>query len=492
MRSRSTPRLKSLALLIAACLAAGCSSDNPDESNPVESLSGVTLHLLVVDDSALAAAIGQIRSEWEDQTDATLQVTETSAAELLAGKTIDADAVIYPSALLGPLAEAKKIARIERDWLDDERLDWSDVFALVRQRECRWGDDSAGHIYAVPLGSPVLVCAYRSDLLKALDMKRPQTWSEYATLAEAFGDRSRLGKLAPPDDAPWSGALEPLAPGWASFVLLARAAPYVRHRDQYSTLFDLKKMEPLIGRACYVRALDELVAVALGSDSRSLQTTPQDARRALLRGECGMTLTWLSAADDQTEKQSGGATEFPIDFCELPGSAEAFRFGRNKWAARGNGEDPRAPLLGISGRLGSIVATSEHPHGALRMLAWLSGRNAGGRPSSASGATTLFRRSQIRNADNWVPRDVPSSTARRYGAVVQQTLSHSRCLFAPRMAGRAEYLASLDTAVRDAVQGRQAPADALKQAATEWQAITDKLGPQPQQAAYHRSLGLEP
>ena len=56
------------------------------------------------------------------------------------------------------------------------------------------------------------------------------------------------------------GTLEPLAPGWAGNVLLARAAAYAKHRDYYSTLFDKDSLEPRIATEPFVRALTELVA----------------------------------------------------------------------------------------------------------------------------------------------------------------------------------------------------------------------------------------
>ena len=75
-----------------------------------------------------------------------------------------------------------------------------------------------------------------------------------------LADRAQSGSAAASDERPFSGVLEPLGPGWAGVVLLARAASYAKHPDNYSTLFDINTMEPLIAGEPFVRALEELLA----------------------------------------------------------------------------------------------------------------------------------------------------------------------------------------------------------------------------------------
>ncbi len=111
-------------------------------------------------------------------------------------------------------------------------------------RETAWGEQT----YAVPLGSPVFVCFYRPDVFEKLGRKPPQTWIDYQRLVNFFveGDKSNASSKAPQSLPVEYGTLEPLAPGWAGNVLLARAAAYAKHRDYYSTLFDKESLEPRI------------------------------------------------------------------------------------------------------------------------------------------------------------------------------------------------------------------------------------------------------
>jgi multiple sugar transport system substrate-binding protein len=112
--------------------------------------------------------------------------------------------------------------------------------------------------------------------------------------------------------------------------------------------------------------------------------------------------------------------------------------------------------------------------------------------SSASPATTLYRRSQMKSPRVWLDAGTDAAAAQQYAATVYDALSHAAYLSAPRIPGRVEYLAALDAAVRAAVKGEKPPADALAAAAAQWRTITEKLGTDAQRKAYRLSLGLEP
>ena len=142
---------------------------------------------------------------------------------------------------------------------------------MPKIREAAW----AGKIYGLPFGSPVLTIYYRADLLKKLNRTPPKTWTEYQEIAQLLAAEK---KSTP--ESPWYGTLEPLAPGWAGVMLLARAAPYAKHRDNYSTWFDVKTMEPLIADPPMVQALTELVEAAKTNSAESLKCDPAAVRRA--------------------------------------------------------------------------------------------------------------------------------------------------------------------------------------------------------------------
>ncbi len=505
MKSRRT--FAGLILLIAGCGGGGEDSGNGED----DSLAGVELQLLVVDDPAMAAAAAQLAGEWNELTQSELQVRPIAGEDLTDDDLRAADAIICASHMLATLAERELIAPVPDKLLPDRILQdgrliqqidtdgkqaaaadaWAGVFDLLRVREAVWGQK----LYAVPFGSPVLTCYYRVDLLQQLGRRPPETWTEYQELAELLGDLGNLASAEQIDRDAWCGTVEPLGPPFGGLVLLARAAAYAKHRDDYATLFQMDSMEPLIAQPPFVRALEELVAAAKLNPADPLQPAgalsydPAGARAAFWQGRCGLALCWPTAAKDGQPPEADPG--IPVDFVELPGSAEIYSRGNPQPQRRADDEDPRVTLLGVAGRLGVVSAESEHGEGAFRLLFWLSGEKHGPQVSGPSPATTLFRRAHVDSPQPWVEGPLSESAATEYAKVTKQALMRPVWLFALRIPGREKYLAALDEAVRKAVLGELTPGEALAEAADRWRAVTDSLGPQQQQAAYRNCVKWE-
>jgi ABC-type glycerol-3-phosphate transport system substrate-binding protein len=477
----------SIALLVCLFLLTGCTKPKSARESATSELplAGVKLRLLVIDDPTLATAVRKLQGQWRSETGAILEVAETTEAELLGQKTSQTDAAICESGLLGALAERPGLVEIPESLRADGQRDWTDIFELPRAHEAVWGSS----ILAVPLGSPVLVCYYRADLLKALEREPPQTWDEYRELAESLADRGRLGKLAPPANAPWSGTMEPLGPGWAGLVLLARAASAVHHPDNFSTWFDIKTMDPLVDSPPMIHALDQLAAAARFGPADQLKADPAAVRAAFWRGECGMALCWPTAAG--SPKAPTGPMP-PADVAELPGSPEHYNVDRQRWEKREPGQPLSVPLLAIAGRIGVVFEGTKQSSAAAELLLWLSASQVDPPPVSRSPWTTLLRQPQLAKPRDWVEAPFPPAVAADYAKQTQATFQRTQWIFAPRIPGRREYVAALDEAVAAAVRGEKAPAAALAEAAQKWREITTRLGIEKQRAAYLRSLGLEP
>jgi ABC-type glycerol-3-phosphate transport system substrate-binding protein len=491
-RSESTLFAAAIALVIG--LLNGCGgpqqsapTDKPSNSSRQAGTAAATapkLQLLVVGDAALAQKIARLRGEWLARTGAALDVSEMGPADLAKEKSLAADVIIYPSAELGTLVQRRLIRALPPSWVDRADYHKADLFELPGLRETAWGEQT----YAVPLGSPVFVCFYRPDLFEQLGRRPPQTWTEYQQLVELFAAKQTpTRRSAAPLE---SATLEPLAPGWAGKVLLARAAAYAKHPDYYSTLFDKETLEPRIATEPFVRALTELVATAKLGPKSQLEDAPADVRREFFAGHAAMALSWPTAADRLPPTH--GPSPLSMGFVELPGSAEVFNPRDRQWTPRKSDDDPHVPLLGIAGRLGSSARGTPSADAAFELLVWLSGDEWSAQVSTASSATTLFRHSQLEQPQRWVEAGMSQAAAKQYSDVAAVSFSRPGWLFAPRLPGHEEYMAALDDAVRRAVAGSVSPAAALTEAAARWQNITGRLGRSDQQKAYCRSLGLEP
>ncbi|MBN2024418.1 MAG: extracellular solute-binding protein [Pirellulales bacterium] len=471
--------------VVGLAVLAGCPSSDPTGKEVSKSppLAGITLRLAVVDDPALAAAVEKVCGEWKTQTGAELSVEPLALADLAKMDALEADAVVCPSHLLAPLAERGLLAPVPTALVESPSGGWMDFFELARSHEAAW----AGRPMAFPLGSPVLVCYYRADLFDKHGLRPPTTWKEYHEAAKLLAARERTGQT-PDGDAPWSGTLEPLAPGWAGLTLLARAAAAAKHPDNYSTLFRIQTMEPLIDSPPMIRALMYLVADAKFGPADATTLSPDAVRERFWRGQAAMALTWPTGAASLPEDVP---SDLPVAVTELPGSADVFNIDEGKWDSRRDGPN-RVPLLGVSGRLGVLSRDSEHVDAAADLLMWLSGTDLSAAPSAQSPATTLFRRSQVRQARMWTEAPMAPAASAAYAELTESTFQREQWLFALRIPGRGEYLAALDEAVGRAIEGKATPTEALRDAAGHWRDITRRLGLEKQHAAYLRSLGLEP
>jgi multiple sugar transport system substrate-binding protein len=471
--------------ILFSLILLGCSTQPaaPTASTEPES-PGLPLTVLIIDDPPLAAAVER---QWAARADGPLRIQQVTTAELLAEKRrhIAADAVIFPSGLMGELAEQNLITPIPAATLNSPEFDRRDIFDLVRQAEIVWGE----RIFAVPLGSPVLTLLYRRDIFEQIGAQPPQTWEQYQQLVQRLSDPKLLTELQIEPGPAWQPAIEPLGDGWAGQMLLARAAGYARHRNYYSTLFDSRTMEPLIAGPPFVRALEQLVAVNRGLPKEILAFGPAEVRRELVAGRCAMAITWPNRVDEAAE-ESPGSANLPLAAAELPGSREVFRLGNRTWNPRDRSDEGRVTLLGVDGRIGAVSSASRQPQAALSLLVRLSSTEWSDQVSPFSDSTGIYRVTQIPMASSWLGPDF--EITREYGELVRNIQRRPLWLTSLRIPGRWRYMTALDEAVQLAISGEKTPSDALEYASKKWMDITQELGVEPQRRAYWRSLGMEP
>lgn len=440
--------------------------------------------MLVIDDPALAKSI---REQWQVRaTDDQIDVRDGLSKELLTAKRLSADVVVFPARWMGELAERELIQPVPETMLprgenaDDTttRIALNDLLPTVRQCDLTWGRK----LYAVTLGSPQLVLLYRPDIFSKLELSPPATWEEYQAAAEKLADVAALVDLAPAEGQPWHAALEPTADGWAGSSLLARAASAIRAEGQSFALFDVDNMTSRIASPPLVQAAREMAAAAQTSGASARRLTPEEVRAAFFSGECGMAITWPSAAG---AKES----ETPIAFAELPGRSELFSFKNNQWVKKSKDADPRTSLCGVSGRLAAVTREARRSRSAFALLAWLGGEEASRVIARGNPNTTLFNRTQLSNPAPWLPEGVSAEGVAGYAKVAEAAFSRSVWMPIVRLPGVDAYHAALDAAAAQSLSDPDNAEQALSAAATRWDEITKEYDVAKQRRAYQRSLG---
>ena len=108
--------------------------------------------------------------------------------------------MIYPSGLIGELAERQLIEPVSERALDSEEHNRRDILELSRQREVAWGEQ----VVAFSFGSPQLTLMYRRDIFERLQLTPPPD------LAGVPG----VGRAA--ERSQGSGGIR--SPGWSAVV----------------------------------------------------------------------------------------------------------------------------------------------------------------------------------------------------------------------------------------------------------------------------------
>jgi ABC-type glycerol-3-phosphate transport system substrate-binding protein len=443
-----------------ALLQTGCPSSQPASKKSTEAAPAVPLKVLVVDDPALAMAIGRLQGEWQGQGGGGLDVQQTTSAELRARTELGADVIVFPERELPALADRQWLFGLDRDLESAAEYQWSDVFPALRDASARWGSETL----SVPLGSRVLLLA-----IKTGEGSAPKSWPELLDRKTAAGEAQKCAL--------------PLADGSAGATLLAWAAPLVRHPDYYSAVFNKDTFEPQIASPPFVRALEQLAQAAAQGHPKRRELTPTDAVQAVERGEADWAIGWPAPTADRPSASTEAAT---VRFAPLPGSSEAFNPLRNLWDRLEAGPKP-TPLLGLEGRLVAVSASAVDSLAAFRLLALLSGPQWGGEIAPLSPATAPFRGRHV-SPPAWAV--APPADAASYASAVADSLNGPRSLSVPRIPGQSQYMAALDLAVQQVVRGEAKPQAALEMAAETWRKVTAELGLEKQRAAYQRSLGL--
>lgn len=421
--------------------------------------------VLVVDDSKLATAISQA---WTATTEGEVEVQVVSAEKLATAKRLPADILVFPTDRLGELAQKELIVPAPTEVLNDADWNRRELFDTARRQEIQWGRET----FALPLGFPPLVLAYRADLMQKKGLKSAETWTDFQNIGTALS--------AGEDKFSGTAIQFPLAEGEAAGTFLAWAAPYVADGTQLAVLFDRDSLQPLLAEPPYVRALTELVAAARSSGDPPAIRSSREIWEDLHAGKIGCALTRVSRGE------TAAAKEIVLDIAPLPGTTEGYRFATASWITKP--ELGRARIVGEFGTLVSVTADAYRPTKAWAFAAWLTSAETTNRLAPHSQRIAPFRHSQQSNLAKWVDARLTADAAGHYFEILRGSEKAEPILFIPRLPQWQEYQAALDAGVRRAVLEQQDPAAVLQDVSARWREITRTAGEQQQRKAYQAAL----
>ena len=483
-----SPCLRSL-VIGAALLVAGCASDDSQPTPPPVSRASVALRVLVVNEPELAAAIERLRGEWAERLGGSLTAEAKPWSEVAAADSLDADVILFPSRYMGELCTRGWLRPVRSNVLEDAEFNADDIFPLVRRKLINWG----GQTMALPLGVDLPVMCFRVERFEWVHRRPPETWKDYG--------QQILPENAPKIEQPSStlpATWEPFYT-WSAPLLLVRVASYSAPADG-SVLFDPKSMKPRITEPPFVRALTELSQVdsfkRIGDprdDSDRKLREPEAASWQVATGYAMFTAIGLPPSGHRRivrehAKLAPSDGSERIGWMQLPGTLEHYDSALQSWEHESSIR--RVPLLGVGDRLIAVTASSRNAASSFKLLAWLASAEVSSQ-LARTGAGTMPVRKSLATAPAWYDSKLNSPERSQLGGLLGTALASPQHLLVPRIPGIDEYLGTIDKAVQDVVLLKNTdPQSALKRAAQEWEAITNRLGREKQREAYLKHLNI--
>lgn len=428
--------------------------------------------------------------DWSARTGAKAELIETdmqdNAGPLLKGDS-PPQLIIVPWTRRGELLAEHQLQSLPADSLTETQLDWSDLFQGLREKQ---GQAESGPTF-VPLGSPVLVCYYRADLLEKAGLQPPKTWEDYQTLLDQLQTW-----------APGLTAAEPWSPQFRATMFLARALPYVKHTGHYSIFFDIENGTPFINTPGFQRALETTQAAIKKLPPKVLQYNPVDCRNLILTGEAALAIGLetgpaISPLNLGATLPQGAAKSKPlkrgasiaVGFCRLPGTNEVYNPTLNAWVAAESGSSNQVTLTGFGGLCAAIPSGTSPAQtaAALNLLSSILLNSDSAFPASSR---SLCRESQTPDASTWVGNDLSASEAGKYIAVTAKSLRDRQQVSELPVLGHVEFRAALTEGVTAVLEQGKTPSEALADIAAKWQAILKEIGVEQVLASYRSALGL--
>lgn len=463
--------------------------------------AGQRIVVVTQEGSAIGGPAEQYGAEWAEMTGATVEVQRFAFADLfpkiitaLQTGTGEFDVLIYASDWMGDIAGGGYVLPIPDEV--KEAIDWEDILPLYRERIADWG----GVTYAVPFDGDSHMMYYRKDLVSpdspyaaefeetyGYPLDEPQTWSQYADIAEFFNEREvETAGL----EAPIFGVAEALRPKAQSFwFLMSRAGGYAKAPGDPYFFFD-EEMTPLVNTPGWVRALEEWVAINECCGAPDMENFDVvNVRAEFPAGRVVFGLDWGDVGPI-TVDPNASVVQGLAGFGVLPGGEEYWDRTTGEWVAAEGGVN-RAPFIAFGGWVISVAADTETPDAAFDYVTFLSDKELAGVLATTGGTgVNPLRQSQFDNLDLWVGAGFDEASAVDYLDAVLNTIEDPNNIVDLRIPGAFEYFDALDFGISQAVAGNLTAQEALDGVAETWDEITDRLGRESQLGLYKESLGI--
>jgi multiple sugar transport system substrate-binding protein len=460
-------------------------------------------------DGPISGPIYEVRDEFEAATGGTLEIVETPDSEhfpkLLTDVTSGTGA--YDTSIagmwwIGDLVEGDYILPLDEFYNDDTgkypEWDTEDVLAGPKNL-LTYG----GALEVVPNDHDGQVMYYRSDLLAdpahqaafqeayGYELKVPDTWDEFRDVAEYFDGKDLNGDGTPDDGL----TLHLKVGGQGMFHFMSFAAPFLIGPENPNLFwFDPADMSAIMDSPGHQRAMETLIDLLQFGPEAMMGWSLGESWDHFLRGQAALTFTWgdLGSLAQEAGSQVKGMT----GSAPMPGTMEYYNPTAGEWVAT---EAPNKVGNTTGGSWAGVISKfSDAPDCTYFFLSLMAHPDksfiyaARGWDGVDPGRFShMLPPSGTASIDAYVAAGWDAADAEAYTQAYYENFNADLQFPYLRIPGAFEYWTALDVRLSEAATGQLAPAEAVAALAEDFDAITERLGPDVQLESYKASLGLE-
>lgn len=486
-------------LLVGLLLALPFAAVTPAASQ-AKQFDGVTVNVLTFTGPQIAEPLQRRGPDFGKLTGAKINVITVPFSDLyqkiltdLATGTNSYQAFVFDPQWMADFVTPGYLEELTARVKADTALQWMDIGAFFRNFSATYG----GKIYTVPLDGDFQMVYYRSDLLKQMGLKPPQTWADYMKIAQTFNKKDLNGDGTPD----FGSCIAKKRNAQSYWMVWSVAAGYLQAKGtREGSFFDAGTMKPLTNNEAFAEALRVYVQTGQYGPPDELNWDVGDSRSGFTSGRCALSIDWgdigTLAIDPKTSK-----VQDKVGAVILPGSPRVLDRKTGKlvsctpqrcpYATGGVNHAPFAAYGGWSGAINK-AAPAKVKDAAYAFLSYMS------QPAQSNVDVTIgitgfnpYRVSQFKNLSLWEKAGMSAAAAKNYLGAIEASLNSPNMVLDLRIPQNQRYQQIvLDTAVAKLLAKELNIGQAMKEITDGWEAITNELGRDAQLKAYRESLGI--
>ena len=453
-------------LVFALCALAifpGCDTNRdsaPDSAKTAPATtSNVPLRVWIVGEVSDPSLVERA---WLTGSDQKLEIRTLSVDEFLAEKSSACDVAIYPARLIGELLDRKWLTKLPASLNatskdasgDDAANEDAPQVPAAWSRQASYGGD----LWAVPLGATVPLAIVNQPAVEPTIQAANQAtdWNSLLKSLELNAPATN------PAETSTASKLDEKAVDRAALVdrFFAIAGGLSDRNPDYGLLFEMQTMRPRLTEPEFIRAAEILLALA--QQKSSTEVTALQA----ITGDASQAWSWLHAQKDPAVAIVAPSLLSPDAIKQTGGKALRIP---TKWIGWNTGG---APIASLSRNCRQSARATE-------LLTWL-------RQSDSRQVLAPI----ILGIEPAAPMAGSDSSAWQAASLAKELATGPSIPSELRLPRAEEYRKELATSLLKILSSEKSIADALSEATTAWQKITETHGRVLQRSEYEQSLGL--